>query len=106
MYEESTLPQRIEKIGLKTSVRVSSFIIHDEDNFQLINWLRKKRYYSHSAKIYTQKYKSYSQQQLGVRNRTGIYIGNRNWITLMKHPILGTGLVILKSLEFFVSKMK
>lgn len=106
MYEESTLPQRIEKIGLKTSVRVSSFIIHDEDNFQLINWLRKKRYYSYSAKMYTQKYKSYSQQQLGVRNRAGIYIGNRNWITLVKHPILGIGLVILKGLEFFVSKMK
>jgi glycosyltransferase involved in cell wall biosynthesis len=106
MYEESTLPQRIEKIGLKTAVRVSSFIIHDEDNFKLINWLRKKRYYSQTARIYTQKYKSYSQQQLGAGNRTGIYIRNRNWITLMKHPILGTGLVILKSLEFFVSKMK
>ena len=50
MYEESTLPQRIEKIGLKTAVRVSSFIIHDEDNFKLINWLRKKRYYSQTAK--------------------------------------------------------
>ena len=106
MYEESTLPQRIEKIGLKTAVRVSSFIIHDEENFKLINWLRKKRYYSQTERIYTQKYKSYSQQQLGVGSRTGIYIRNRNWITLMKHPILGTGLVILKSLEFFVSKMK
>ena len=78
MYEESTLPQRIEKIGLKTSVRVSSFIIHDEDNFQLINWLRKKRYYSYSAKIYAKIQEPYSQQQLGVRNRTGIYVyGNR-----------------------------
>ena len=106
MYEESTLPQRIEKIGLKTAVRVSSFIIHDEGNFKLKNWLRKKRYYSQTERIYTQKYKSYSQQQLGVGSRTGIYIRNRNWITLMKHPILGIGLVILKSLEFFVSKMK
>jgi GT2 family glycosyltransferase len=106
MYEESTLPQRIEKIGLKTTVRISSFIIHDEGNFKLKNWLRKKRYYSQTARIYTQKYKSYSQQQLGVGHRTGIYIRNKNWITLMKHPILSTGLLILKSLEFFVSKMK
>jgi GT2 family glycosyltransferase len=106
MYEESTLPQRIEKIGLKTTVRISSFIIHDEGNFKLKNWLRKKRYYSQTARIYTQKYKSYSQQQLGVGRRTGIYIRNKNWITLMKHPILSTGLLILKSLEFFVSKMK
>jgi len=106
MYEESTLPQRIEKIGLRTSVRVSSFIIHDEDNFSLKYWLRKKRYYSHTAGIYAQKYRSYSQQQLGVGYRTGIYIRNSNWITLMKHPILTTGLLILKGLEYFVSKMK
>ncbi|HXW12317.1 MAG TPA: glycosyltransferase family A protein [Nitrososphaeraceae archaeon] len=106
MYEESTLPQRIEKIGLKTAVRVSSFIIHDEGNFKLKSWLRKKRYYSQTARIYAQRYKSYSQQQLDLGRRTGIYIRNKNWITLMRHPILTTGLVILKSLEFLVSKMK
>jgi glycosyltransferase involved in cell wall biosynthesis len=106
LYEESTLPQKIEKIGLKTNVRVSSFIIHDEGNFKLRNWLRKKRYYSQTERIYTQKYESYSQKQLGVGHRIGIYIRNKNWITLMRHPILSTGLVILKSLEFFVSKMK
>ena len=106
MYEESTLPQRIERIGLNTAVRISAFIIHDEGNFKLENWLRKKRYYSQTAKIYTQKYQSYSQQQLGLSYRAGIYVRNKNWITLMKHPILSIGLVILKSLEFIVSKMK
>jgi glycosyltransferase involved in cell wall biosynthesis len=106
MYEESTLPQRIERIGLKTAVRIPSFIIHDERNFKLKNWLRKKRYYSQTAKIYTQKYKAYSQEQLDVGYRAGIYVRKKNWITLMKHPILSVGLVILKSLEFVVSKMK
>jgi glycosyltransferase involved in cell wall biosynthesis len=106
MYEESTLPQRIERIGLNTAVRISAFIIHDEGNFKLKNWLRKKRYYSQTGKIYTQKYQSYSQQQLGLSYRAGIYVRNKNWITLMKHPILSIGLVILKSLEFIVSNMK
>jgi glycosyltransferase involved in cell wall biosynthesis len=106
MYEESTLPQRIERIGLNTAVRISAFIIHDEGNFKLKNWLRKKRYYSQTARTYTQKYQSYSQQQLGLSYRAGIYVRNKNWITLMKHPILSIGLVILKSLEFIVSKMK
>jgi glycosyltransferase involved in cell wall biosynthesis len=106
MYEESTLPQKIEKIGLKTAVRVSSFITHDEGNFKLKNWLKKKRYYSQTARIYTQKYKIYSQQQLGLSYRVGIYLRNKNWVTLMKHPVLSIGLVILKSLEFIVSKMK
>ena len=45
-YEESTLPQKIEKNCLKTNVRVSSFILHDEGNFKLKKWLKKKRYYS------------------------------------------------------------
>ena len=106
MYEESTLPQRIEKIGLTTAVRISSFIIHDEGSFKLKNWLKKKRYYSQTAGIYAQKYESYSKQQLGVRHRTGIYLRNKNWITLMKHPVLSIGLLILKSLELFVSKVK
>lgn len=106
MYEESTLPQRIEKIGLKTAVRISSFIIHDEANFKLKNWLRKRGYYSQTARIYTQKYKTYSHEQLDVGHRAGIYVRNKNWMTLMKHPILSIGLVILKSLEFIVSKMK
>jgi GT2 family glycosyltransferase len=106
MYEESTLPQRIEKIGLRTDVRISSFIIHDEGNFKLKNWLKKKRYYSQTARIYTQKYNIYSKQQLGVGHRVGIYVRNKNWITLMKHPVLSIGLLILKSLEFFVSKMR
>jgi glycosyltransferase involved in cell wall biosynthesis len=106
MFEESTLPQRIEKIGLKTAVRVSSYIIHDESYFNLKNWLKKKRYYSQTAITYTQKYKSYSKQQLGVGHRVGIYVRNKNWIILIKHPVLSIGLLILKSLEFFVSKLK
>jgi len=106
MYEESTLPQRIEKNGLKTAVRISSFIFHDEGDFKLTNWLRKKRYYSQTERIYRQKYQSYSQEQLGLSRRASIYLRNKNWITLMKHPILSVGLVILKGLEFIVSKMK
>jgi glycosyltransferase involved in cell wall biosynthesis len=105
-YEESTLPQKIEKIGLRTDARISSFILHDEGNFSLIKWLKKKRYYSRTEKTYTKKYAIYSRHQFSVTNRAKVYVRNGNWQTLLKNPILATGLIILKSLEFLSSKIK
>jgi GT2 family glycosyltransferase len=105
-YEESTLPQKIEKNGLKTNVRVSSFIMHDEGNFNLKKWLKKKRYYSSTANTYIQRYTEYSKNQMSVSYRVGIYLRNGNWIKLLKHPDLAIGLIILKGLEFLSSKIR
>jgi hypothetical protein len=105
-YEESTLPQKIEKTGLKTDVRISSFILHDERNFNLNKWLKKKRYYLSTTNTYRQKYTEYSKLQMSISYRLAIYLRNGNWIKLLKHPDLALGLVILKSLEFFFSKLK
>jgi len=105
-YEESTLPQKIEKNGLKTDVRISSFILHDEGNFNLKEWLKKKRYYASTANTYRQRYPVYSKHQMSISYRVGIYLRNGNWIKLLKHPDLTSGLIILKSLEFFFSKLK
>jgi hypothetical protein len=105
-YEESTLPQKIERNGLKTNVRVSSFILHDETNFNLKKWLKKKRYYSSTTNTYMQRYREYSIHQMSISYRVGIYLLNGNWIRLLKHPDLALGLAILKTLEFLSSKIK
>jgi glycosyltransferase involved in cell wall biosynthesis len=105
-FEESTLPQKIEKNGLKTNVRVSSFILHDEGNFNLKKWLKKKRYYSGTANTYMRRYTEYSTHQMSISYRVGIYLRNGNWLRLLKQPDLALGLIILKSLEFFSSKMR
>jgi glycosyltransferase involved in cell wall biosynthesis len=105
-YEESTLPQKIEKNGLKTNRRVSSFILHDEGNFNLKKWLKKKRYYSSTTNTYMQRYTQYSIHQMSISYRVGIYLRNGNWIRLLKRPDLALGLIILKTLELFSSKMK
>jgi glycosyltransferase involved in cell wall biosynthesis len=105
-YEESTVPQKIEKNGLKTDVRISSFILHDEGNFNLKEWLKKKRYYASSANTYRQRYPEYSKLRMSISKRLGIYFRNGNWIKLLKHPRLTLGLIILKSLEFLFSKLK
>jgi glycosyltransferase involved in cell wall biosynthesis len=105
-YEESTLPQKIEKNGMKTDVRISSFILHDEGNFNLKEWLKKKRYYASTANTYRQRYPEYSKNKMSISYRVGIYLRNGNWIKLLKHPDLTLGLIILKSLEFFFSKLE
>src|SRR5690606_28940755 len=41
-FEESTLPQKLEKVGMSVNARISSYIMHHEENFNLRGWLRKK----------------------------------------------------------------
>lgn len=103
-YEESTLPQKIALKGYKTDARIDSYILHDEGRLRLTIWLSKKRYYAESLKLYKERYKEYSHYQLNVRMRAGLFIHNGNWIKLIKHPPLTTGLVILKILELLSSR--
>jgi hypothetical protein len=105
-FEESTLPQKIERSGLKIDVRISSFIQHDEGIFDFKNWLKKKRYYSRTARTYNQRYNGYARYQLSFSYRVCVFIQNRKWVRLLKHPTLTIGLVTLKSLEFFFSELK
>jgi glycosyltransferase involved in cell wall biosynthesis len=102
-YEESTLPQRIENIGMIVGARISSFILHIEEGFMLRKWLRKKRYYSMSSKLYSMKYEYYAKSQLSVFNRFHIFLGEKKWKTLLRHPVLSSGMFILKTLEFIAS---
>ena len=104
-YEESTLPQKIENIGMSVNARVTSFIFHNEDEFNLRKWLSKKRYYSISAKSYSNEYGKYAKAQTSVSYRIKIFVVNGNWKNLIRHPILATGVFILKALEFFASRL-
>jgi len=104
MYEESTLPQRIESTGLLTDVRISSFILHDEGKLDLKKWLGKKQYYSNTIGLYRQKYGSYAEYQLSLAYRIKVLLQKDNWVRLLKRPDLTLGLLTLKSLEFFFSK--
>jgi glycosyltransferase involved in cell wall biosynthesis len=102
-YEESTLPQRIENIGLNVDARISSFILHIEEGFRLRKWLHKKRYYSMSSKLYSMKYEYYAKSQLSAFYRFHIFLGEKKWKTLLRHPVLSSGMFILKTLEFIAS---
>lgn len=102
-YEESTLPQRVESLGLVVNKRISSYILHNEEGFQLGKWLAKKRYYSDSLRSYANKY-GYAKSQVSIRYRVGILTRNGKWKLLLRHPVLTAGVFILKGLEYVASK--
>ena len=103
-YEESTLPQKLEMRGMLVNKRISSFILHDEEEFDLAKWLRKKHYYSANAELYSRKYPKYARIQTKISHRMRILLSNCNWKKLILHPTLSIGLFLLKILEFFASR--
>jgi glycosyltransferase involved in cell wall biosynthesis len=76
LYEESTLPQKLEKIGYTVNSRVSSYILHNEDNFSLRKWLDKKKYYAKTFHIYYNKYGEYAKLQLSAQYRIKVLISH------------------------------
>jgi glycosyltransferase involved in cell wall biosynthesis len=104
-FEESTLPQRIENIGLDVNARISSCILHDEGNFDLRRWLSKKKYYSDTSKAYKEKYK-YADSQMSILYRLKVFTSNGKWKLLLRHPFLSAGLFTLKTLELISSRIQ
>jgi glycosyltransferase involved in cell wall biosynthesis len=102
-YEESTLPQKLERRGYKVNARIKSFILHNEEGFELKKWLRKKQYYSDTLRTYAERYPEYAREQLDVKNRIKILLSNGNLKRLIRHPIPAFGIFILKGLEYAYS---
>lgn len=100
-YEESTLPQKIEeRTGKIVNARVKSHIIHNEEEFKLMRWLKKKRYYSATAQRYHERYGRHAKLQTSILYRTNLLITDGKWKILLKNPKLTMGLLVLKVLEF------
>ena len=100
-FEESTLPERIKNIGKNVNARISSFILHDEGDIDLIKWLLKKHYYCTNMPLYSKKYQGRASVQTSLISRINLLLANDNWKILMRHPLLSIGVFILKMLEGF-----
>ncbi|MDY6895080.1 MAG: glycosyltransferase [Thermotogota bacterium] len=99
-FEESTLPQKIEKLGYNVKLRTDSYILHHEDNFNLMNWLKKKHAYAKTASVYSNEYKNYASKQVSILYRYSLFLKNGNWKKFLSKPLLALGVLVLKSLEF------
>jgi glycosyltransferase involved in cell wall biosynthesis len=76
--------------------RISSRIVHDEGRVRLRSHLAKKRYYAASFIRYQHKHGHASRRQANPILRLAFA---RNWKLLVRHPVLTTGMLALKTLE-------
>jgi glycosyltransferase involved in cell wall biosynthesis len=76
--------------------RTASFISHDEGSLQLRTILSKKRYYARSFVLYWRKHGPSIAGQANLILRPAIL---RCWRRLLRHPILGAGVLSIKTLE-------
>ncbi|MEM5867309.1 MAG: glycosyltransferase family 2 protein [Candidatus Aenigmatarchaeota archaeon] len=97
-FEESTLPQKIEKMGYDVKQRVNAEILHHEENFSLQRWLKKKFYYGKSAFKYKEKFGEYASKQMSIYYRFSILLKNKRFYS---KPLLALGVIVLKILEYF-----
>ena len=104
-FEESTLCCKLEEAGYDIdNSRTSPSILHNEEDFNLRKWLCKKKYYSSTMQLYLKRYRIYAKTQMSFLYRIQIFLGDGNWRTVIRHPILSLGVLILKSLELLSSK--
>ncbi|MEM2500941.1 MAG: glycosyltransferase family A protein [Candidatus Bathyarchaeia archaeon] len=96
-FEESTLPQKIEKMGYNVKARISAEILHHEEDFSLFGWLRKKFYYGETAPKYKREFSEYADSQMNIFRRLSIFLKNRRFFS---NPLLALGVLVLKALEF------
>jgi glycosyltransferase involved in cell wall biosynthesis len=96
-YEESTLVQKISNLKFKLDSRINSEILHDENDFSITKWMKKKYYYGITASDYSKIYSDYCQEQLSVFSRLSIFFKNRRFYS---NPSLTFGVIALKFSEF------
>jgi len=102
-FEESTLPYKVQMGGYDVFARVKSPILHHEEDFQLLPWLRKKSHYGKTLQTYRQIYGDYSRSQIGVPFRLGLFCNYPE--RFLCKPKLALGVVVLKSLEYFATTL-
>lgn len=92
-----------KKIRIRGKVDiVKSAIYHNEAKFNLKNYLNKKSYYFKSFENYINKWGKNDfdiKKQFGFYYRyLGVFIENKKWKKILRHPFLSFGLFILKVL--------
>lgn len=89
----------IRERGVKPEI-YGSCIYHNESEFDLKKYLSKKGYYAKSFEKYINKWGRADpdiKRQFGIWYRYfGVFIENRKWLRLLRHPILTIGMYFLR----------
>ncbi|MBI3558996.1 glycosyltransferase [Candidatus Gottesmanbacteria bacterium] len=97
--EDWDLDKKVRKIG-PVALLNNSFLFHHEENFNLLNYLRKKSKYAKSLKDYREKWvDTETQKQFSFGYRYfGVFLENGKWQRFLKSPSLWPGLYFLRFL--------
>jgi len=91
-------------------LQYSSVIYHNEVEFNLRNYLKKKTYYAKSFDIYIKKWGNKDKdikKQFGIWYRfVGVFIENGKWKMLVTNPVKAIGMYFLRSLVGFQYLLK
>ncbi len=98
--EDFDLQKKLKHKGYKSSLLKNSWLDHDESNINLKDYLDKKSYYSKSFDKYKEKWGAEDEdikKQLGFYYRFfGVFIENKKYKKLLRHPILTVGMYYLR----------
>lgn len=96
--EDWDLSQRIGKTG--KLIRISEKIYHNEGRATLSEIVKKKFYYAKKLAVYADKRKNSGdfKKQTGIFSRYKLFLSQPK--ALFKNPIIGTGMLFMKTCEF------
>lgn len=97
--EDWDLSQRIESLG--KLARIKSFIYHNEGRISLLKTIQKKFYYARLIRSYidTSSNANKLSQQTSILGRYRLFLSKPK--VLFKNPIIGLGMLFMKTCEFF-----
>lgn len=102
--EDWDISIRVRKVG--DIARIKEYIYHDESKLSLLKDLQKKFYYSTKIKSYRQTAKGYGKNfniQANPINRYKLFLSKPD--ILFRNPILGLGMLYLKTMEYIVGAL-
>ncbi|MFA6047624.1 MAG: glycosyltransferase [Parcubacteria group bacterium] len=98
--EDWDLDKKLKRIGKIELIKTP--IYHNEAEFDLKKYLSKKGYYARKFDEYISKWGKDDpdlKKQLGIRYRfLGVFLENGKWKKLLRHPILASGMYLLRFL--------
>lgn len=101
--EDYDLPNRIEyKYGSESIGRIKQIIYHNEQKLSLSKILKKKFYYAMTVHTYMKKHANQSRlsKQTSLLRRYWVFLSQP--VKLFRNPILGIGMLFMKTCEFTV----
>ncbi|OGM18350.1 hypothetical protein A2686_03280 [Candidatus Woesebacteria bacterium RIFCSPHIGHO2_01_FULL_38_10] len=93
--EDKDIHLKVKEAGYKIG-RIKSPVYHNEGKLSLLKTMKKKYFYGKTVGVFISKHRDHAFKQANTLFRPAYF---RNVNKFVKYPILGMGLIIMKSVE-------